>query len=107
MYIYGASLNVKRDTAILLIYTEHWLNFQKLHAINTDYYTVANAFCTTSSEHGGSSIYVEKDTVTKQLNYLQELGEGRNSELSLIELPDMELQWFVYTELLMEKMIYF
>ena len=63
---------------------------------------VENAFCTRNSKHGGSTIYVEKDTVTKQLNYLQELGEGRNSELSLIELPDMELQWFVYTELLME-----
>jgi hypothetical protein len=45
--------------------------------------------------------------VTKQLNYLHELGEGKNSELSLIELLDMELQQFVYTELLMEKMIYF
>jgi len=105
MYIYGTSLNVKGDTAILLIYTEHWLNFQKLHAINTDHYTVANPFCTTSSKHGGSSIFVEKDTVTKQLNYLHELGEGKYSELS--ELLDMVLQWFVYTELLMEKMIYF
>jgi hypothetical protein len=68
---------------------------------------VRNAFCKTNSEHGGSSIYVEKDTVIKQLNYLHELGEGKYSELSLIVLLDMVKQWFVYTELLMEKMIYF
>ena len=53
---------------------------------------VANEFCTTNSEHGGSYIYVQKDTVTKQLNYMHELGEEYNSELSLIELLDMELQ---------------
>jgi len=61
---------------------------------------VENAFCTRNSKHGGSTIYVENDTVTKQLNYLHELGEGKYSELS--ELLDMVLQWFVYTELLME-----
>jgi len=74
-----------------MIYIEHWLNTQKLHAINTDHYTVANAFCTTNSKHCALSIYVEKCTVTKQLNYLHELGEGKNSELSLIELQVMEL----------------
>jgi hypothetical protein len=78
MYIYNVSLNVKGDTTILMIYIEHWLNSQKLRAINTDNYTVANAFCTTNSKHGASSIYVEKCTVTKQLNYLHELREGKN-----------------------------
>jgi hypothetical protein len=47
------------------MYIEHWLNFQKLNAINTDHYTVA----TTNTKYGGLCIYVEKDTVTKQLNY--------------------------------------
>ena len=68
---------------------------------------VANAFCTTSSKHGASCIYVENDTVTKQLNYKHELGEGKNSELSLFELLVMELQWFVYIEILMENLKYF
>ena len=60
---------------------------------------MANAVVATSSKHGGASIYAEKDRVTKQLNYLLELWEVKNSELSLNELVDMELQWFVCTEL--------
>lgn len=37
----------------MLCITEHWLNYQKLHVMNIDYFTVAVAFCSSSSSHGG------------------------------------------------------
>jgi len=42
----------------VLCCTGHWLNSQKLNAINIDQYMVANALSKTNSEHGGSFIYV-------------------------------------------------
>jgi hypothetical protein len=37
----------------VLCITEHWSNYQKLRVMNVDYFTVAVAFCSCSSNHGG------------------------------------------------------
>lgn len=52
----------------VLYFSEHWSNSQKLHAIKTDGYMVANTFCSTKNKRGGSFIYVDKNIVTKELN---------------------------------------
>ena len=65
-------------SADVLCFTKHWLNSQKLHAINIDYYMLANSFCRTVSKHGGSCVCVKENIATKELNYLHKLGEEKN-----------------------------
>jgi hypothetical protein len=43
----------------VLCFTEHWLNCHKIHAININHFTLANAFCRKDSDHGGSCIFVK------------------------------------------------
>jgi hypothetical protein len=39
-----------------------------------------------NSDHGGSCIFVKKGVMIKELNSLNELGEEKSFELSVIEL---------------------
>jgi len=83
-------LEIVRETEInnaeVLCFTEHWLNCHKIHAININQFTLANAFCRKNSDYGGSRIFVKKGVMTKELNFLNELGEEKTFELSVIEL---------------------
>jgi hypothetical protein len=44
----------------MLCFTEHWLNYYEVHAININCFTLANAFCRTNKDCGGSCIFVKK-----------------------------------------------
>jgi hypothetical protein len=57
-----------------------------IHAININHFTLASAFFRKNSDHGGSCIFIKKGVTTKELNFLKELGEEKNFELSVIEL---------------------
>jgi hypothetical protein len=46
---------------------------------------MAKAFCRKNSDHGGSRIFVKKGVIIKDLNSLNELGEEKSFELSVIE----------------------
>ena len=70
----------------MLCFTEHWLNCHKIHAININNFTLANAFCRKNSDNGGSCIFVEQGVMKKELNSLNGLGEEKSFELSVIEL---------------------
>ena len=70
----------------VLCFTEHWLNCHKIHAININHFTLANAFCRRNSDHGESRIFVKKGVITKELKSLKELGEEKSFELSVTEL---------------------
>ena len=54
------SLETEINNVEVLCFTEHWLNCHKLCAINTNHFTLANAFCRRNSEHGGSCVFVRK-----------------------------------------------
>jgi hypothetical protein len=58
----------------VLCFTEHWLNCHKIHAININNFTLANAFCQNNSDHDGSCIFVKKGVMIKELSSLNELG---------------------------------
>jgi len=79
-------LETEINTAEVLCFTEHWLNCHKIHAININNFTLANAFCRKNSDHGGSCIFVKQGIMTKELNSLNELREEKSFELSVIEL---------------------
>jgi len=74
------------NNAEVLCITEHWLNCHKIHAQNINHFTLANAFCRRNSDHGGSCIFVKKGVMTKELNFLNELGEEKSFELKVTEL---------------------
>ena len=67
-------LETKINNAEVLRFTEHWLNYHKMHAINMNHFTLASAFCRRNSDHSGSCIFVNKGVMTKELNSLDELG---------------------------------
>jgi hypothetical protein len=49
--------------------TEHWQSDQKLNCTNINAFKLVSAFCSSSSEHGGSGIYVKNGFETKEINY--------------------------------------
>ena len=53
-------LETEINNAKVLCFTEHWLNYHKIHATNINHFTLANAFCRRNSDHGGSCIFVKK-----------------------------------------------
>ena len=61
-------LEILLDTEVtkvdVLCFTEHWLNYHKIKAININHFTLASAFCRENSDHGGSCILVKKGVVT-------------------------------------------
>ena len=79
-------LETEINNAEVLCFTEHWLNCHKIHAININNFTLANAFCRKNSDHGGSCILVKQGVMAKELHSLNELGEEKSFELSVIEL---------------------
>ena len=42
-------LETETNNVEVLCFTEHWLNCHKTHAININYFTLANAFCRRNS----------------------------------------------------------
>ena len=72
--------------------TEHWLSNQKLNCINIMDFKLVSAFCRSSSEHGGSGIYVKNETETKEISYFAGVSEENFFEMSLIELPKQKLR---------------
>jgi len=54
-------------------------------------FKLVSAFCRSSSEHGGSGIYVKYSLVTKEINYFAGINEEKFFEMSLIELPAFQL----------------
>ena len=89
-YYYCGELEILLDTKVtkveVLCFTEHWLNYHKIQAININHFTLASAFCRENSDHSGSCILVKKGITTKELNGVKELGEEKSFELSAIEL---------------------
>ena len=71
--------------------TEHWQSEQKLNCTGTVDFWLVGAFCRSSSEHGGSGIYVKDCLVTKEINYFAGINEEKIFEMSLIELPAYQL----------------
>jgi exonuclease III len=84
------SLELMHVTVICL--TEHWLSDQKLNCINIKDFKLVSAFCRSSSEHGGSGIYVKNGIETKDISYFAGLSEEKFFEMSLIELPKQKLR---------------
>ena len=72
--------------AEVLCFTEHWLNCHKVRTIKINNFTLANAFCRTNSDHGGSCILVKQGIMIKELNSLNKLREEKNFELSVTEI---------------------
>jgi predicted outer membrane repeat protein len=80
------SLKVKtRKLEVLLCLTEHWLSNNKLNCINTADFKLVSAFCRSSSEHGGSGIYVKDDLDTKGISCFTHISEEKVFGMSLIE----------------------
>jgi exonuclease III len=71
--------------------TEHWQSNQKLNCTNIVGFRLVSVFCRSSSEHGGSGIFVKDDLKTKEIGYFAELSEEKIFEMSLIELPGCKL----------------
>jgi len=53
-------LETEINNAEVLCFTEHWLNCHKIHDININHFTLANAFCRKNSDHRGSCVFVKK-----------------------------------------------
>ena len=70
----------------VLCFTEHWLNCNKVKAVNINNYILANAFCRKNSDHGGSCIFVKQGIITKEINFLNDLGEDKSIEMSAVEI---------------------
>ena len=49
-------LETEINNVEVLCFTEHWLNYHKIHAINNNHFTLASSFCRRNSDHGGSCI---------------------------------------------------
>jgi len=70
----------------VLCFTEHWLNCNKVHAVNINNFMLANAFCRKNSDYGGSCIFVKLGIITKELNFLNNQGEEKSIEMSAVEI---------------------
>jgi hypothetical protein len=51
--------------------TEHWQSDQKLYCTNVVDCNVVSAFYRSSSEHGGSGIYVKDGLEAKEISYFK------------------------------------
>jgi hypothetical protein len=74
----------------ILYFTEHWLNHQSLHTINFDNFSLSSEFCRINDK-GGSCIYIKKGIRMRDLNYMKELGEVNNFELSITEIIEYKI----------------
>jgi hypothetical protein len=72
----------------VLCFTEHWVKEDYLNLIQIDQYKLVNYFSRKKYEHGGSCIYVKNGIRTRELNYLKDLNEEKEFEMSATELVD-------------------
>lgn len=85
------SLKVKtRKLEVLLCLTENWLSSNKLNCINTTDFKLVSAFRRSSSEHGGSGIYVKDDLDTEGISCFTHVSEEEVFEMSLIEFLNID-----------------
>jgi len=81
--------------------TEHWQSYQKLNCTNIADFKFISAFCS-SSEHGGSGIYVKDGLETKEISYFAGISEEKISEMS----PDGQCDKLLnksYSEITIER----
>jgi hypothetical protein len=71
--------------------TEHWQSELKLNCINITDFKLVSAFGRSSSEHGGSGIYVKNGLETKEISCVAGISEKKIFAMSLIELPANKL----------------
>jgi hypothetical protein len=71
--------------------TEHWQSDQKLNCTNIFYFKLVSAFCRSSSEHGGSGIYVKEGLETREIHYFADISEEKIFEMSLIKRPEYKI----------------
>jgi hypothetical protein len=71
--------------------TEHWQSDQKLRCTNIVDFKLVSAFCRSSNEHGGSSIYIRNGLETREIHYFAGISEEKTFEMSLTELPEYKL----------------
>ena len=72
----------------VLCFTEHCVKEDYLDLIQIDQYKLVNYFSRKKYEHGGSCIYVKNGTRTRELNYLMDVNEEKEFEMSATELVD-------------------
>jgi predicted outer membrane repeat protein len=58
--------------------TEHWQSDQKLNCTNIVDFKLVSTFCRSSSEHGGSGIYVKEGLETQEIRYFADINEGKS-----------------------------
>jgi exonuclease III len=59
--------------------------------MNFTQFKLANSFCRVTSGHGGACIYVKNGTETREVNYFQNISEGKNFEITVIELSECKI----------------
>jgi predicted outer membrane repeat protein len=55
--------------------TEHWQSYQELISTNIVDFKLVSAFCSSSSEHGGSGIYVKDGLKIKEITNFAGISE--------------------------------
>ena len=56
---------------LVICLTEHWQSYQKLNCTNIVDINLVSTFCRSSSELGGSGVYVKDGLKTKEIVILQ------------------------------------
>jgi hypothetical protein len=75
----------------VLCLSEHWLWEEYIKLISIDEFKLASNFSRSKSSHGGSSIYVEHYTQTKEVNYLKGISKEKDFEMTAEEILECEL----------------
>jgi exonuclease III len=72
----------------VLCLTGHWQSNHKLNCINTTDFKLVSAFCRSSSDHGGSDIYVTDSLETKEISCFTGISDEKIFEMSLTEMSE-------------------
>jgi exonuclease III len=73
-----------------LWFSEHWLIDEQIKTLNTDQYKLADNFSKVKCNYGGTCIFVQEDSYTKELKYLKDLYSEKEFEMSAVELVDFK-----------------
>jgi hypothetical protein len=68
-------LELKHVDVICL--TEHWQSDEKINCTNIVDFKLVSAFFRSSSEHGGSGIYIKDGLETKEIRYFADISEEK------------------------------
>jgi hypothetical protein len=75
----------------ILCLSEHWLREEYIKLVSIDKYKLASNFSRSKSDHGGSCIYVKHHMQTKEINYLREICNKKDFEMTAVEILDCNL----------------